>query len=140
MESLKKEERREMVQKFVSEQEFYTEQELTDAINKYFNTLDKKTSKPTIHRDLNALSIKKNKKGIYKPTETTKKLKFKKRYDKSKNHILSKMTEDEFDLEILEIKEGYAEVVAFELKNAKEEVFATFVSGNNILVVKTNKK
>ena len=50
------------------------------------------------------------------------------------------MTEDEFDLEILEIKEGYAEVVAFELKNAKEEVFATFVSGNNILVVKTNKK
>lgn len=140
MDSIKKEERREMVQKFVSEQEFYTEQELTDAINKYFKPQGKKTSKPTIHRDLDTLSIEKNKKGIYKPTETTKKLKFKKRYDKSKDHISSIITEDEFNLEILKVEEGYADVVAFELENAKEEVFATFVSGNNILVVKTNKK
>ncbi|SFL22770.1 hypothetical protein [Halanaerobium salsuginis] len=130
---LSKKERRELIQKLVSEGDFATEQELTDTINEKYGDGESITSKTTIHRDFKDLKIKKIG-GYYRPTKQTKQLRFKKRLEDSKKNIRKRIIESEFDLEILKVEEGYAEMIAHEMEQAKPEVLATFVSGNKILV------
>lgn len=134
---VKRERRRELVKKFVSNDSYKTEQDLTDAINKYLKKENKTTSKTSIHRDLGALGIEKNELGYYEFTEKTEQLKFRKRLEKSQDYILEEISDTNFNMKILKVEEGYAKTIAHEIEKAEEEVLTTFSNNNSVLVITT---